>query len=482
MIQWFIKLLALSTILNLLCNAGSVAGTKYVSPTGSAAWGDCTAQGSPCSKSTAISNAAAGDIVYFLDGTYSDGFNSATSGTCSRWSDSDTNKVVFQALNRGQAVIAGTGSTSVTVLLDTNCIAFRGFSVVIPDEANSTTGIRSTGSNNEISYNSVSYNGSLVPTSGFAHADAIVLRASAWAHQNTIESATIGVTIQGAGAGTLGYPGLVENNNISNLSAGDIEDADCFAVQKNNSDGDFSGFVIRYNECSGWSDDGFDGYDSSGVTVVQNVFDTPHIDATHPTCLKPGYFSSGSMIFGNRCFGMPTSGATTIRCIDSQGAGNATISGNLCVGGSDGIYISQGAGTGDNNSYNNNTILGSSRYGVFLAESSATGAVLRNNFLQGATSDMLLTASGSLTGSYNRFLNDKDSKGSGTYLDGVGDTEGAVTFDAEYHPTSDIGGIYVFPYWSIDGKCLGDPIIGATCQTNAVTVPAGYILRHKRRN
>lgn len=477
MIRWFSKLLVLSISLN----TGVHAAEKYISTTGTAAWGDCTSTSTPCSQATAISNAAAGDTVYFMDGTYSSGLNTATSGSCSWWSDSDSSKIVFRALNDGLAVITGTGSTSITVLLDTNCVALRYFTIKIPDEANSTIGIRSTGINNEISYNTVYYDGSLVPTTGSAHADAINLRARAWVHNNTIYSATVGVLVQGAGAGTYGYAGLVEQNDISQLTKGDTEDADCFAFQKNSADPNFSGFVIRHNTCSGWSDDGFDGFDSNNIRVEQNTFDTPIIGAVHPTCLKPGYTSTGNKMLGNTCLGIPTGGGTSVRCIDAQGSGSTTVSGNLCVGGTDGIYISQGSGTGDDNTFIHNTILDAARYGVFLAESTATGAILRNNFFEGGTSDMLLTSGGTVTGSYNRFINDKDSKGSGTYSDGTGDTEGAVTFDSDYRPSSDIYGVTVYPYWSVNGKCFGASVVGSLCENGALTVSSGLTLKPKAR-
>jgi len=48
----------------------AVAGTYYVSPTGSASWPACTNISTPCSVSSSFTNAVAGDIVYFRGGTY----------------------------------------------------------------------------------------------------------------------------------------------------------------------------------------------------------------------------------------------------------------------------------------------------------------------------------------------------------------------------------------------------------------------------
>jgi len=54
------------------------AETYYVSPNGESAWNACSNIGTPCSWSTAMSNAVAGDIVYFRGGTY-------TPASCSTW-------------------------------------------------------------------------------------------------------------------------------------------------------------------------------------------------------------------------------------------------------------------------------------------------------------------------------------------------------------------------------------------------------------
>lgn len=48
----------------------AVAGTYYVSPTGTASWPACTNISTPCSVATAFANAVAGDVVYFRGGTY----------------------------------------------------------------------------------------------------------------------------------------------------------------------------------------------------------------------------------------------------------------------------------------------------------------------------------------------------------------------------------------------------------------------------
>lgn len=68
----------------------SIAGIFYVSPSGGSSWNNATDISTPCSPSTALANAIAGDIVYFRGGTYDPGdapdwdqaaWNPANSGT-----------------------------------------------------------------------------------------------------------------------------------------------------------------------------------------------------------------------------------------------------------------------------------------------------------------------------------------------------------------------------------------------------------------
>lgn len=68
----------------LLLSLPLVAGTYYVSPTGSAPWsgaGNCTSSATPCSLATANTNAAAGDTVNLRGGTYGTAITPTNSGT-----------------------------------------------------------------------------------------------------------------------------------------------------------------------------------------------------------------------------------------------------------------------------------------------------------------------------------------------------------------------------------------------------------------
>lgn len=90
----------------ILAARSASAATHYVSTNGSASWSSCTVSNSPCSVSTALTNAIAGDTVNFLAGTYmitdnssayyAPALNPANSGTSG-------NPITFQA-NPGDTV------------------------------------------------------------------------------------------------------------------------------------------------------------------------------------------------------------------------------------------------------------------------------------------------------------------------------------------------------------------------------------------
>jgi len=63
------KILFFSLIMAIWCSVG-LAAEHYASPTGTASWANSTNINTPCSASTAMQEAEAGDIVYFRGGTY----------------------------------------------------------------------------------------------------------------------------------------------------------------------------------------------------------------------------------------------------------------------------------------------------------------------------------------------------------------------------------------------------------------------------
>ena len=82
----------------------SWAANYYVSPTGTASWGQCTNIDAPCSLSTANTNAVAGDTVYLRGGTYNisgDGIAPNNNGS------SYSNRITFSAYNNETVTFVG---------------------------------------------------------------------------------------------------------------------------------------------------------------------------------------------------------------------------------------------------------------------------------------------------------------------------------------------------------------------------------------
>lgn len=81
------------------------AGTYYVSPTGGASWSSCTISSTPCAATTAMTNAVAGDTVYFLAGTYTPPYSGAWNVPDYNPSNSGSSgsPIIFQA-NPGDTV------------------------------------------------------------------------------------------------------------------------------------------------------------------------------------------------------------------------------------------------------------------------------------------------------------------------------------------------------------------------------------------
>jgi hypothetical protein len=419
--------------------------------------------------STARTNAAAGDTILFVDGTYTGGLDLNTNGTCTSPFDPDTTKIVWKAEHQHLAILTGTNAVipSSNVFSDNDCNVIDGFTIKIPDQANTTEAVHASGSKNEIRNNLIYYDGTLVPTTGFAHADAINIHGLTWVHHNTILHATVGVGILGNGGASLPHASIVEYNTISLLDKGDPEDSDCFrGVQNSSVDGNYTGAEIRYNDCSGWYDDAVDLLDIDHVRVHHNNFH----DATnsplglgHGVCLKLGYGSVGNIFFANQCINL----ATLAYGIDAQGAQSAQVYGNTVIGALYGVYLNPSTGPGTNNTFTNNTII-ASQWGVFLAHNAVTGTVLRNNIINGMSgTDVFVTAGGTVTGNNNIMRHSKTSVGNGRFIstnDLVGDPLFVSASDYRLQSTSPArrAGAQVGLCIDVRGRvCNSPPDIGA---------------------
>ena len=101
-------------LISLVVPSGALGGTHYVSVVGTAEWADSTDIAQPCSASTAMANATAGDIVYFRGGTYNAGnstdreypaLNPTNSGTSG-------NPITFVAYSGETPIITGNVDSS----------------------------------------------------------------------------------------------------------------------------------------------------------------------------------------------------------------------------------------------------------------------------------------------------------------------------------------------------------------------------------
>ena len=99
--------------------AYGLAGTYYVSPSGTAAWGTGCLRTAPCSVTTAMNNVQADGVVIFLDGTYNVGYRKNTTGGgggstyehCAvepLYSGTSGHPITFKAENQWGAILVGT--------------------------------------------------------------------------------------------------------------------------------------------------------------------------------------------------------------------------------------------------------------------------------------------------------------------------------------------------------------------------------------
>jgi hypothetical protein len=127
-------------LLSLFIYSHALAADHYVSVSGSASWAASTNINTPCSVATSMSNASAGDIVYFRGGTYtaydSDNYHGwwepAYSGTSG-------NPIIFMAYPDENPVLNLSTSGSEDYVFGTNgrnYLTYDGFKIVSNNGAN----------------------------------------------------------------------------------------------------------------------------------------------------------------------------------------------------------------------------------------------------------------------------------------------------------------------------------------------------------
>lgn len=453
----------------LLLSFEAGAATKYVSPTGSAAWADCGTTATPCSIATAQTNAAAGDVVVLMAGTYSTGINTATAGTAG-------NLITWQAESPLSAILDGYASSNTdrVILADTNYNKFDGIDVRVQVGAGSTTyGVFSSGTGVEFVNGRISYQDDPADVSG-VNVICLIARALATVRDNEIEHCTYGVYLF---APTAGHASQVLRNDVRNMDVGLEENSDCFALSGNASYS-FAGALISDNDCTGYRDDGFDAFTQDDMTVADNRFWGPlDNDKDNSSCLKLGYeTSSGTKAYRNSCMGLGVNGSDYGMVI--TGASSTLSVGNIFGGAGDAcVEVAQrnAAGGADNVLYNN-SCAGFTVHGLRVS-SGATGTITANNVWDGDTGDVNIGAGLTVTGNNNAHTNALVT-GAGTYtqsgsvvtppvfLGGPSPTypEGFKP-DCSASPLKDAG-TYVGQYQDYTGRYFVQPVeIGAyACQ------------------
>jgi hypothetical protein len=111
-----------------------IAGTYYVSNSGSATWASAANINTPCSVYTAFSNAQAGDVVYIRGGIYTlppvnkgnAGFRGALEPVNSGTGDAENQRIIFRAYSKESPILNGTANGTSDRTYESTIIATLG--------------------------------------------------------------------------------------------------------------------------------------------------------------------------------------------------------------------------------------------------------------------------------------------------------------------------------------------------------------------
>lgn len=229
----------------------------WVSPTGAATWVNCHSDtalsgASACSRTTALTNAVAGDTVYFRNGTYSvtgsgldyEGLKSSNSGT------SQSNRITFARYSNEVPIITSSAPVAYGIYLSGNSyIKIDGFT--FQDIATWVYIIKSS------SYNEIT-NSTFTSTTGHEAGGGITISGTLscaglncwnthnWIHGNTFSKRLTTPCGEGANLLTIGQAygagntvnndnyNTIENNTFAYSAHGGIENNSMYTVIRNN--------------------------------------------------------------------------------------------------------------------------------------------------------------------------------------------------------------------------------------------------------
>lgn len=195
-----------------------------------------------------------------------------------------------------------------------------------------------------------------------------------------------------------GFPGLISNNKITDVTKGDLSDWDGIKI---NGD-DYTGLIIRRNDISEFSEDGIDLYSVKNV-LVENNFIHDSSDS------RPHDNQNGIKV--NRECVVRYNWIQNIQKDNNQSRNGIGVRGDLTqvyynvivdVGSAGLLVLNQAQGV----EVKNNTVI-SSYKGLKVFE--GANAVAQNNILDGDSGDLLVHGSDSVVvGGSNLFVNDEN--------------------------------------------------------------------------
>lgn len=307
-------------VLALLLAAPALAANYYASPAGNAAWTSATNIATPCSVTTALANARAGDTVFYRGGTYTINTglitNSGNDGT-------STNRIVHKAYPGETPNLVINAGGDVALYIDSDYVTLDGLTIHAGN-FNAEGAIIKIGDNNSATH-AIVQNCTLhmTSTNSLDNVDAIYLKGVRLANYALIQNNLIegpeaniagGVFIGGAGGNSLGIKVL--NNVIHGFNVG-------FYVKHVNADTSLAtGAEVAYNYFYGITGDGA----FIGIPAFFNIHD--NIAVCSGTCVMFGINGGGSNGTGT-VFNHNTLRGAFFAANEAGGMINYTISNNI---------------------------------------------------------------------------------------------------------------------------------------------------------
>ena len=270
------KLLLFFFLINLTYSA-----THYCSPSGSASWANSTNISTPCSWSTAFSNATAGDKVYFRGGDYNLGSAEVASSNNGTAND-DAHRIIFKSYPGEMANLYGTTTHGPLIWVDGNYQTYDSLSmhVTINNAGNGDRAVLDAGDWHSAQYVKIlSCHLHIVSTATLDNVDCIILEGVSYSDYALIQYCDLEGPAAGNGPGgviimTVGSAKgtKILNNEIHNTGVGLY----CKHINGDTGFGTGAEWAYNYIHDIGTSNDG--GF--LGIPAYINIHDNLIINTT----------------------------------------------------------------------------------------------------------------------------------------------------------------------------------------------------------